>query len=207
MPAHHGPLGALRPHETTRVVQRPANENSLRWRTNLARGDQARQSEAAEAEFVSRVLAFEIQSALDEYKRANPDFPVKKRLCERVRKLTFFFDGEQKPDPARQRATLIVTDRAMDVMAPLIHEFTYQAMANDLLPIEDGSKYTCVFCCATLFCVPSVLRFADTSSSPLSALMRTRRRFYRTRIRCGRTCGICTCERQSISSWRTLTNS
>ncbi len=30
----------------------------------------------------------------------------------------------------------------MDVMAPLIHEFTYQAMANDLLPIEDGSKYT-----------------------------------------------------------------
>ena len=44
----------------------------------------------------------------------------------------------------RQRATLIVTDRAMDVVAPLIHEFTYQAMANDLLPIEDGSKYTCV---------------------------------------------------------------
>ena len=93
MPAHHGPLGALRPHETTRVVQRPANENSLRWRTNLARGDQARQSEAAEAEFVSRVLAFEIQSALDEYKRANPDFPVKKTFyanaCGGTR-LTFF---------------------------------------------------------------------------------------------------------------------
>ena len=52
---------------------------------------------------------------------------------------------EQKPDPSRQRATLIVTDRAMDVVAPLIHEFTYQAMANDLLPIEDGAKYTCVF--------------------------------------------------------------
>jgi syntaxin-binding protein 1 len=37
-----------------------------------------------------------------------------------------------------------VTDRAIDTVAPLIHEFTYQAMANDLLPIEDGSKYTCV---------------------------------------------------------------
>ncbi|KAI9464431.1 Sec1-like protein [Lactarius psammicola] len=95
VPAHHGPL------------------------------EQSRQSEAAEAEVLSRVLAFEIQSALDEYKRANPDFP--------------------KQDPGRQRATLIVTDRAMDVVAPFIHEFTYQAMANDLLPIEDGSKYTYKF--------------------------------------------------------------
>lgn len=124
VPAHHGPLGALRPHESTRAVARPP-ENSLRWRTNLARGDQARQYEAAEAEVLSRVLAFEVQAALDEYKRANPDFP--------------------KQDSGRQRATLIVTDRAMDVIVPLIHEFTYQAMANDLLPIEDGSKYTYKF--------------------------------------------------------------
>jgi syntaxin-binding protein 1 len=28
----------------------------------------------------------------------------------------------------------------MDLMAPLIHEFTYQAMAHDLLPIRDGEK-------------------------------------------------------------------
>jgi hypothetical protein len=66
-------------------VQRPANENSLRWRTNLARGDQARQTEAAEAEVVSRVLAFEIQSALDDYKRANPDFPVRFGCARRCR--------------------------------------------------------------------------------------------------------------------------
>jgi syntaxin-binding protein 1 len=80
VPANHGPLGALRPHESTRAVARPP-ENSLRWRTNLARGDQARQFEAAEAEVLSRVLAFEVQAALDEYKRANPDFPV--RTCTR----------------------------------------------------------------------------------------------------------------------------
>ncbi|KAH9975721.1 ras opposite [Lactifluus volemus] len=124
VPAHHGPLGALRPRDSTRDVPRPP-ENSLRWRTNLARGEQARQYEAAEAEVLSRVLAFEVQAALDEYKRANPEFP--------------------KQDRARQRATLIVTERAMDTVAPLIHEFTYQAMANDLLPIEDGSKYTYKF--------------------------------------------------------------
>jgi syntaxin-binding protein 1 len=87
LPAHHGPLGALRPHESTRATPRQtnANENSLRWRTNLARGEQARQSEAADAEVVSRILAFEIQSALDEYKRANPDFPVRLSCCERAR--------------------------------------------------------------------------------------------------------------------------
>jgi syntaxin-binding protein 1 len=51
----------------------------LRWRTNLARGEQARQQEAADAEVLSRVLAFEIQETLDEYKRANPEFPV--RTC------------------------------------------------------------------------------------------------------------------------------
>jgi syntaxin-binding protein 1 len=80
VPAHHGPLGALRPRDSTRDVPRPP-ENSLRWRTNLARGEQARQYEAAEAEVLSRVLAFEVQAALDEYKRANPEFPVRLRCC------------------------------------------------------------------------------------------------------------------------------
>jgi syntaxin-binding protein 1 len=54
-------------------------------------------------------------------------------------------DANKKPsDPPRPRGTLIITDRAMDVVAPLIHEFTYQAMCNDLLPIQDGTKYTYV---------------------------------------------------------------
>ncbi|KAI0284481.1 Sec1-like protein [Russula brevipes] len=100
VPANHGPLGALRPHESTRpAAARAQPENSLRWRTNLARGEQARQHDA----------------------------------------------GRRRSGFGRQRATLIVTDRAMDVVAPLIHEFTYQAMANDLLPIEEGSKYTYKF--------------------------------------------------------------
>jgi syntaxin-binding protein 1 len=30
----------------------------------------------------------------------------------------------------------------MDLMAPLVHEFTYQAMAHDLLPIQDNEKTT-----------------------------------------------------------------
>jgi syntaxin-binding protein 1 len=30
----------------------------------------------------------------------------------------------------------------MDLMSPFVHEFTYQAMAHDLLPIKDGDKVT-----------------------------------------------------------------
>ncbi|KIJ20950.1 hypothetical protein PAXINDRAFT_165767 [Paxillus involutus ATCC 200175] len=123
-PSHHLPLGPLQPHAQTRAP--PPTEGSGRWRTNLARGDVARAYEAADTEFVTRLLAFMVQRNLDEHKRVNTDFA--------------------KPsDPPRPRGTLIITDRAMDVVAPLIHEFTYQAMCNDLLPIQDGTKYTYKF--------------------------------------------------------------
>ncbi|KAL1762832.1 Sec1-like protein [Schizophyllum commune] len=123
-PQTHPPLGPLRPNQTTRPP--PPAETATRWRTNLARGDQARQFEAVETDFVSRVIAFKVQALLEENKKANPDFA--------------------KPtQPPRQRATLIITDRSMDMLAPFIHEFTFQAMANDLLPIKDGTKYTYKF--------------------------------------------------------------
>ena len=35
-----------------------------------------------------------------------------------------------------------MVDRSMDIFAPLLHEFTYQAMVHDLLPIKDGDKVT-----------------------------------------------------------------
>ncbi|EGN96657.1 hypothetical protein SERLA73DRAFT_93200 [Serpula lacrymans var. lacrymans S7.3] len=128
LPTHHLPLGPLQPNAQTRAP--PPPEGSGRWRTNLARGEVARAYETADTEFVTRLLAFMVQQNLDEHKKANPD-----------PSLTL-----QKPsDPPRPRGTLIITDRAMDAMAPLVHEFTYQAMSNDLLAINDGTKYTYKF--------------------------------------------------------------
>ncbi|CCM01354.1 uncharacterized protein FIBRA_03404 [Fibroporia radiculosa] len=124
LPSHHAPLGALKPHASTRAP--PPAEGSGRWRTQLARGAEARSYEAADSDFVTKILAFAVQRELDEYKKANPDFP-------------------KASDPPRPRSTMIITDRAMDTISPFIHEFTYQAMANDLLPIEDGTKYTYKF--------------------------------------------------------------
>ena len=37
---------------------------------------------------------------------------------------------------------MFIFDRTIDMYAPFLHEFTYQAMANDLLQIENGQKYT-----------------------------------------------------------------
>ena len=36
-----------------------------------------------------------------------------------------------------ERSTLLLLDRKEDCLSPLIHEFTYEAMVNDLLPIDD----------------------------------------------------------------------
>ncbi|OCL07025.1 Sec1-like protein [Glonium stellatum] len=46
------------------------------------------------------------------------------------------------PPSNRPRGALYITDRSMDLFAPLLHEFTYQAMAHDLLPIKEGDKVT-----------------------------------------------------------------
>ncbi|KXJ85518.1 Sec1 family superfamily [Microdochium bolleyi] len=74
-----------------------------------------------EASVLCSHLARFISEELDEYAQWNPDFP---------------------PPSSRPQGVLLVTDRSMDLMAPIIHEFTYQAMAFDLLPIKDGDKTT-----------------------------------------------------------------
>lgn len=50
-----------------------------------------------------------------------------------------------------QRATLLIVDRVIDTVAPLLHEFTYQAMANDLLPIADSMVCASMVCDARIF--------------------------------------------------------
>jgi syntaxin-binding protein 1 len=36
---------------------------------------------------------------------------------------------------------MFVVDRSMDPVAPFLHEFTYQAMIHDLLPLDEGPTY------------------------------------------------------------------
>ncbi|KAL2058289.1 hypothetical protein ABVK25_001015 [Lepraria finkii] len=72
-----------------------------------------------EASVLCSHLARFVQLELDQYAKFHEDFP---------------------PPSPRPRGALIITDRSMDLFAPLIHEFTYQAMVHDLLPLKDGDK-------------------------------------------------------------------
>ncbi|KAJ5042361.1 uncharacterized protein L3040_004911 [Drepanopeziza brunnea f. sp. 'multigermtubi'] len=72
-----------------------------------------------EASVLCSHLAKFVQEELDAYAKFNQNWP---------------------PPSTRPQGVLVITDRSMDIMAPLIHEFTYQAMAHDLLPIKDGEK-------------------------------------------------------------------
>jgi syntaxin-binding protein 1 len=74
LPAHHQPLGAFKPHASTRSA--PPPQAAGQWRTNLARGETAREYESVESDFVTKVLAFTVQQELDAHKKANAEFPV-----------------------------------------------------------------------------------------------------------------------------------
>ena len=76
---------------------------------------------AHEASVLCSHLARFVQDKLDMYAQYNQDFP---------------------PQSNRPRGALYITDRSMDLYAPFLHEFTYQAMALDLLPINDTDKIT-----------------------------------------------------------------
>ncbi|KAJ3289911.1 vacuolar sorting protein VPS33/slp1 [Rhizoclosmatium sp. JEL0117] len=61
-----------------------------------------------------------VQDELDELARIDKSFP---------------------PQTTYPRAILLLVDRGADVVAPLLHEFTYQAMVNDCLALEEGNKF------------------------------------------------------------------
>ncbi|KZV96352.1 Sec1-like snare protein [Exidia glandulosa HHB12029] len=110
---YRGP--ALGPLSIPKGRNEPEQPQSSRWRTALGgRGDMP------DEDNLCKLLAMMVQDELDDYKKGNPDYP---------------------PATGRQQAVLFITDRSLDLAAPLLHEFTYQAMCNDLLPIQDGTKY------------------------------------------------------------------
>ena len=72
-----------------------------------------------EASVLCSHLARFVEEELDLYARYHQEFP---------------------PQSQRPRGVLLIADRSLDLFSPLVHEFTYQALALDVLPIADGEK-------------------------------------------------------------------
>jgi syntaxin-binding protein 1 len=58
------------------------------------------------------------------------------RLNQFLKNPDFWFYGDNAHSD-RERATLLILDRKDDCLTPLMHDFTYQSMVNDLLQIKD----------------------------------------------------------------------
>lgn len=84
------------------------------------------QNPTHKASRLSELIADEFQRQIDEYARINQNFPP--------------------PSIAdKPRSILLIVDRTLDLYAPLLHEFTYQAMAMDIVQSLERTgvyKYT-----------------------------------------------------------------
>lgn len=67
------------------------------------------------------MIAKEFQNELDMYARNNPNFP--------------------DTSEGRPRGVFLILDRSVDWIAPLLHEFTYQAAAYDVLPMDKWQSF------------------------------------------------------------------
>ena len=74
-------------------------------------------------------LASVFKLKMDEFVAQNPQW--------------WYHGGPNKTQSAamKERATLLLLDRAEDLLSPLMHDFTYQSMVHDLIPME-GDRIT-----------------------------------------------------------------
>eukprot|EP01080_Neovahlkampfia_damariscottae_P006730 gene6730-10895_t len=70
---------------------------------------------------MAQLVSEKLQKHLDQYRNQNSKSKIAK---------------------AKPKALIFILDRSVDTVAPLVHEFTYQAMFQDLLRVEKGNIYT-----------------------------------------------------------------
>jgi len=103
------------------------------------------QDSSIQERIISKLVT--VCATLNEYPHVR--YPAKNAMCKKLCHLfqtkmnefvgknsEWWYNGDGL-HPNTERSTLLLLDRKDDCLSPLIHEFTYEAMVNDLLPIDD----------------------------------------------------------------------
>lgn len=123
--------GTTVPTETISSFYRDISKKLSSFCISLSRFPLIRYSSSGSSEKVSSKIASLVYEELDNYSRLDPDFPGKASSKNSTDSRT-----------TKEQCQLIILDRSVDPIAPLLHEFTYQAMVNDLLQLsDDGTRY------------------------------------------------------------------
>ena len=64
--------------------------------------------------------------------------PLAQGVASRVEETLRIMGRVKSASDKQERGTLLIVDRSYDIVAPMVHELTYQAMLQDLLPLKDN---------------------------------------------------------------------
>ncbi|XP_024176751.2 protein transport Sec1a [Rosa chinensis] len=85
-------------------------------------------------------VRYRASKALDESAEATPRDLIPTKLATAVWEILSKYKSSIPNFPQKETCDLLILDRTVDQIAPVIHEWTYDAMCHDLLNM-DGNKY------------------------------------------------------------------
>ncbi|KAF9111852.1 vacuolar sorting protein VPS33/slp1 [Mortierella sp. AM989] len=91
-------------------------------------------------QLVSVCASLQLNPIVSYYRSPDPMMQTSKNIAMTVQMdLDEYFKGQ--PRVGTKPPQLVILDRTIDPITPVLHDFYYQGLATDLLPIKDGTKY------------------------------------------------------------------
>ncbi|OIR58472.1 MAG: Sec1-like syntaxin-binding protein [Amphiamblys sp. WSBS2006] len=123
-------------------IEQRGFQTSLEDEAKSGRGGLSGVSPGEAEEIAKRLCSFCV--TMDEFPTIRytnlPGTPTK-QIGEALEKSLQGYRESDKVFGAKSRGTLLILDRRADLVSLLLHEFTYQAMVQDLLPVTRANRY------------------------------------------------------------------